>query len=167
MDESVPIPLGFACQRHSTRRVICGRWQHWQHWQHWRGCAWLRTTRVYSSALNRTTIGRAPAACSALVRSAQRVLIICLRARRGVAWRGRQDAAGELWKACRVSGASSREPAGRMREMPGKLEGEGGHPGLGSGRVKKVQRVKKGHRYLWYLNLGPQYENGFWHRIFP
>ena len=38
---------------------------------------------------------------------------------------------------------------------------------LGSGRVKKVQRVKKGHRYLWYLNPGPQCENGFWHRFFP
>ena len=32
---------------------------------------------------------------------------------------------------------------------------------LGSGRVKK------GHRYLWYLNPGPQCENGFWHRFFP
>ena len=32
---------------------------------------------------------------------------------------------------------------------------------LGSGRVKK------GHRYLWYLNPGPQCANGFWHRFFP
>ena len=38
---------------------------------------------------------------------------------------------------------------------------------VGSGRVKKVQRVKNGHRYLWYLNPGPQCENGFWHRFFP
>ena len=38
---------------------------------------------------------------------------------------------------------------------------------LGSGRVKKVQRVKKGHIYLWYLNPGPQCVNGFWHRFFP
>ena len=38
---------------------------------------------------------------------------------------------------------------------------------LGSGRVKKVQRVKKGHRYLWYLNPGPQCKNGFWYRFFP
>ena len=32
---------------------------------------------------------------------------------------------------------------------------------LGSGRVKK------GHQYLWYLNPGPQCENGFWHRFSP
>ena len=37
---------------------------------------------------------------------------------------------------------------------------------IGSGRVKKVQRVKKEHRYLWYLNPGPQCENGFWYRFF-
>ena len=38
---------------------------------------------------------------------------------------------------------------------------------VGSGRLKKVQRVKKGHHYLWYLNPGLQCENGFWHRFCP
>ena len=45
--------------------------------------------------------------------------------------------------------------------------GKGKEEQLGSRRVKKVQRVKKRQRYLWYLNPGPQCENGFWHRFFP
>ena len=38
---------------------------------------------------------------------------------------------------------------------------------VGLGPVKRVQRVKKGHRYLRHLNRGPQYENGFWRKFFP